>query len=356
VVVNAAEGEPASLKDRTLLQRLPHLVLDGGELAARAVGADELIVGVCDSARAAAQGVAEAIAEREGARGAWAGTHLVTVPSNYVAGQDTALLNYLNGGGATPTFTPPMPAERGVGGRPTLVSNAETFAHLALIARHGPDWFRQLGTPSQPGSTLVTLSGPVANPGVFEIEYGGSLTSLLDAAGGTTAGVRAVLIGGYGGIWIGEQYMSGVTLSDEHLATHGASLGAGVVLLLSAEACPVAETARAARWLADQSAGQCGPCVHGLAAIATTVAELAGGSGEGNASKAVARLASVVRRRGACGHPDGAVSFVLSALHAFAGEFDDHARHGPCDSCLLSGELPLPPSSGPTGRTPMALR
>jgi NADH:ubiquinone oxidoreductase subunit F (NADH-binding) len=343
VVANAAEGEPASLKDRTLTQTLPHLVLDGGQLAAEAVGAEELIVCVCESASASVESMAAAIEERAQLPGARAQMHMIAVPSDYVAGQESALVNYLNTGRATPTFTPPMPFEQGVGRRPTLINNAETLAHIALIARHGSQWFRQLGTPSQPGSALVTLSGPVTNPGVYEIEHGASLSSVIDAAGGTTAPLRAALIGGYSGSWVGGEFLRGLALSDEHLAPHGGSLGAGVVLLLSEDACPVAETARTARWLAGQSSGQCGPCVHGLDALAATVEEIATGAAQGKATQRIARLASLVQRRGACGHPDGAVNFILSALETFAADFADHARHGRCDACMRPGELPLPP-------------
>ncbi|HTZ63614.1 MAG TPA: NADH-ubiquinone oxidoreductase-F iron-sulfur binding region domain-containing protein [Solirubrobacteraceae bacterium] len=342
VVVNAAEGEPASRKDRTLMELLPHLVLDGAELAAQAVGADEIIVCVCETVPASQQSAVTAIDERRRHAGARVRTHLSLVPGHYVAGQESALVNYLGGGAAVPTFTPPLPFERGVRRRPTLVSNAETLAHLALIARHGPEWFRQLGTPSQPGSALVTLSGPVSQPGVYEIEHGASLTSLVDAAGGITSPPRALLVGGYGGSWIGGELLPGVVLSDEHLAAHGATLGAGVLALLSADACAVAETARVARWLADQSSGQCGPCVYGLDAIATGVEELASGVRTGAAAQRVTRLAGLVRRRGACGHPDGAARFVTSALETFAPEFSEHAHNGPCEACTRYSELPLP--------------
>jgi NADH:ubiquinone oxidoreductase subunit F (NADH-binding) len=358
VVVNAAEGEPASLKDRTLMQTLPHLVLDGAQLAAQAVGAEELIVCVCETAQASVEASTHALSERRGMPADSARMHVTAVPGTYVAGQEAALVNHLNGGPAIPTFTPPMVFEQGVRRRPTLVANAETLAHVALIARHGPEWFRRLGTPSQPGSALVTLSGAVAHPGVYEIEHGASLQSLIDAAGGMLATPRALLVGGYGGSWIGGKFLHGVALSDEHLAPHGASLGAGVVLLLSQDACPVAETARVARWLAGQSAGQCGPCVHGLDAIATSVEEIAGGIARANASQRIARLAALVHRRGACGHPDGTARFVTSALDAFGPEFADHARHGPCEGCARPGELPFPvhrPAETPT-REPVSLR
>ncbi len=342
VVVNAAEGEPASLKDRTLMHALAHLVLDGAQLAAEAVGAEELIVCVCESADASIDSAALAVSERERLSSDTARMRVAAVPGHYVAGQESALVNHLNGGPAIPTFAPPMVFQRGVRRRPTLVANAETLAHVALIARHGPEWFRELGTPSQPGSALVTLSGAVAHPGVYEIEHGASLDSLTDAAGGTLGDPRALLLGGYGGSWIGGRFLRGVALSDEHLAPHGACLGAGVVLLLSQDACPVAETARVTRWLAGQSAGQCGPCVHGLDSIASSVEEIAGGLAPANAAQRIARLAALVHRRGACGHPDGVARFVTSALDAFAPELADHARHGPCEDCAHPPQLPLP--------------
>jgi NADH:ubiquinone oxidoreductase subunit F (NADH-binding) len=349
VVANAAEGEPASLKDRTLIEKLPHLVLDGALVAAEAVGADELIVCVCDTAHESMDGIGRAIEERH--RGASAAPspriHLTAVPDHYVAGQESALVNHLNGGPAKPVFTPPMVFEQGVRQRPTLVNNVETLAHLALIARHGASWYRQLGTTSQPGSTLVTLGGPVAHPGVYEIEHGASLASLIEAAGGLTARARGALLGGYAGTWIAAEQLRGVALSKEHLAPHRAALGAGVVLLLSQDACPVAETARVARWLADQSTRQCGPCVHGLDAMAETLEEIAAGLAQANAPRRLDRLASLVARRGACGHPDGTVNLILSSLEAFPAEFTDHARHGPCEGCARPPELPLPPGAVP---------
>jgi NADH:ubiquinone oxidoreductase subunit F (NADH-binding) len=345
VVVNAAEGEPASFKDRTLLQSLPHLVLDGAVLAARAVGAEEIVLCICESTSDAGASVAGALAERERLepRGA-ARIRLVAVPDRYVAGQESALVNHLNGGPALPTLTPPLPFERGVRRRPTLVNNAETLAHVALIARHGPEWFRTIGTPAQPGSALVTLSGPFPYAGVYEIEHGSSLSALLEAAGGARRELRALLVGGYAGTWVDGPLLHGLALSDEHLAPYGASLGAGVVVALSVDACPVAELARVTRWLATQSAGQCGPCVFGLDALATTVEQVAQGAAAAHAERRLAELAALVRRRGACSHPDGASRLVTSALEVFAEELADHARHGPCSGCERPSELPRPRS------------
>jgi NADH:ubiquinone oxidoreductase subunit F (NADH-binding) len=342
VVVNATEGEPASLKDRTLLETLPHLVLDGAVLAARAIGADEAIVCVCESAGVGLERTAQAIGERERLPGRWPRIVLNAAPQGYVAGHESALVNHLNGGAPKPTFSPPMPFERGVRRRPTLVNNAETLAHVALIARHGARWFRELGLSDQPGSTLVTLSGPLAYPGVYEVEYGASLSSLLDAAGGTTRRVRAALFGGYAGAWVDGSLLPQLALSNAHLAPHGASLGAGVVALLSEDACPVAETSRVTRWLARQSAGQCGPCVHGLDALAATFEQICGGVAAKHATRRVEQLATLVSRRGACSHPDGTARFAMSAVDVFAEELADHARHGMCDACGRPSELPFP--------------
>lgn len=342
VVVNATEGEPASMKDRMLLETLPHLVLDGAALTARAIGADEVLVCVCESAGASLERVASAISERSRLRGDWPALTLVAAPEGYVVGHESALVNHLNGGPGKPTFAPPLPFEAGVRRQPTLVNNAETFAHVALIARHGPQWFRRLGMPSQPGSTLVTLSGPLAYPGVYEAEYGASLSSLLDAAGGLTARVRAVLFGGYSGAWVDGRALSGIALSDEHLAAHSASMGAGVIVLLSSDACPVAETARVTRWLARQSARQCGPCLHGLDALADTLGQVAAGAADRDFARRTEQLVGLVQRRGACSHPDGTARFVMSALEVFASELADHAQHGTCEACLRPAELPLP--------------
>jgi NADH:ubiquinone oxidoreductase subunit F (NADH-binding) len=356
VLVNGAEGEPASFKDRTLLQTLPHLVLDGAEVAARAIGAEEIVLAVCDSAADALAGVRGALDERarQPSRSPLR-ARLVAVPNSYLAGQESALVNLVGGGPPRPTFTPPLPFERGVGGRPTFVSNVETLAHIALIARRGSDWFRELGLASQPGSALVTLSGiQLAYPGVYEIEVGSPLSALLDAAGGLQDAPRALLFGGYSGGWVDGSLLRGVALSDEHLAPYGAALGAGVIVLLSPETCPVAELTRLTRWLAAQSTRQCGPCLFGLDTIATTVEQVMRGKAPRDTWRRLAGLGAVVRRRGACTHPDGAVRMLSSALEVFADELSDHARHGPCSACERPSELPRPRAAAKGSRTAAA--
>jgi NADH:ubiquinone oxidoreductase subunit F (NADH-binding) len=347
VVVNAVEGEPASAKDKTLLEALPHLVLDGGALAAQAIGADAAIVCLCEQAATAQSSVTQAIRERPSGADGGLRWHLASVPSRFVAGQESALVNFLSGGPATPSFTPPLPFEYGVRGRPTLVNNPETLAHLALIGRHGPDWFRSLGSTSQPGSTLLTLHGPVAYPGVYEVEHGAPLSSLLEAAGGGAEDIRAVLMGGYAGTWIDGRDLDLLALCDEGLARHGAQVGSGVVILLGESSCGLGETARVVRWLAQEGAGQCGPCTHGLDALAGTLERVLAGEGDAGQRERLAHLISIVEGRGACRHPDATVRLVASTLEVFADELAEHLRYGPCAACAHAGALPIPAARGP---------
>jgi NADH:ubiquinone oxidoreductase subunit F (NADH-binding) len=323
VVANGAEGEPISGKDKTLLAYVPHLVLDGAVLAARAVRARDAIVAVPQFLQPV---VAHAIAERNDGR---ISLQAVAVPDAFVAGEETALVQFLNGGPALPTFTPPRPFERGVRGLPTLVQNVETLAHLGLIARYGPSWFREIGTPEEPGSTLVTLSGAVRNPGVYEVATGYPLATLFADAGGLRSDATAYLVGGYFGTWLPSARE--IVLSDADLARDGAALGARAIVVLPDGTCGVRETARIARYLADESAGQCGPCVHGLDAVATDLEQLLDRTRPVDDHRLRRRL-EVIAGRGACRHPDGAVRLVASALHVFAGDFERHLGGHRCEA------------------------
>ena len=345
VVGNGTEGEPASAKDRLLLGSVPHLVLDGAAVAARAVGADDAIIAFAEGDDRAAESLELALAAR-----AEGGRHrsrrddprieLVPVPDRFVSGQETALVNFLNGGEAKPTFGS-RPFESGVRRAPTLVQNVETLAHLALIARHGPKWFRAVGTAEDPGSALITISGAVDRPGVYEVEHGVPLAEMLRTAG-VTEPLQAVLFGGYFGSWLPTSEIPALTLSPRGLAAAGASFGAGIVVALGRSSCAVAECSRVADYLAVESAGQCGPCVHGLGAFADTFQRLATGTASRDAWRDLTRWGREVPGRGACQYPDGAVRFLTSALRVFADEFADHARHGACDRCRAEPALPTP--------------
>jgi NADH:ubiquinone oxidoreductase subunit F (NADH-binding) len=336
VVVNGAEGEPRSAKDKLLLTMAPHLVLDGALLAAAATGAHQVVVCVDQSAGGALDAVGRALAERAHAEPG-APIRLAAVPSRYVAGEESALVHWLNGGPAVPTRTPPRPYQRGVDGAPTLVDNVETLAHLAQVLRFGPDWFRQLGTAEEPGSALVTVSGAVERPGVYETPIGAPLAELIDGAGGPPSGPRAVLVGGYFGSWLRADQAAAARLSNAGLRGLGAALGCGAVVVLGERSCGLGETARILSWLAGQSAGQCGPCVYGLAAVARAIAALHDGTAGPEAVERLWRWAGQIDGRGACRLPDGAVRLLRSALDVFAADIHDHLRDRSCPS---AGDAP----------------
>jgi len=345
MVANGAEGEPASRKDQALLTRAPHLVLDGAVLSATAVGAGEVILCIKRDASAAVSAAVSAIGERRSSDGVE--VSVVEVPAAYLAGEESALVNYLNTGRAIPTFVPPRPFERGLDGRPTLIQNVETLAHLALIARHGADWFRGLGAPDDPGSTLVTLCGAVAAPGVYEVPSGVSLGELVEHAGGPSTPIRAFLVGGYAGSWLAPERALDQPLDRASRRARRGKLGAGVVVALPATACGVCETARVARFLTEDSAGQCGPCVHGLGSIADALEEISEGTAESGTHLWIEKWAEDVAGRGACGHPDGVVRFVASALSTFRDEVLKHESGTECGGrSSRSWVLPLPEYAG----------
>jgi len=327
VVANGGETEPCSRKDRTLLMMRPHLVLDGIQIAVAAVGATQAFLVVPPAPRRLAQVVRDAIQERLEFGCDRVETVVVVASDAFVAGDETAVIRYLEGEPALPRFRPPLPSEKGWRGRPTLVQNVETLANLALIARFGVEWFREVGTLAEPGTMLMTIGGQVSRPGVYEVAIGTSMRDLL-AAVGSSAESPAILLGGYFGTWIETVSALGCELSVQSLRRVGTGPGAGVLQVLPADICGLAQTHRYASWLARQSAGQWGPCWRGLPAVAdalATVANPGGGSEKGTVER-IRRWCDNIEGRGACHHPDGFVNLVRSGLAVFALELELHAR------------------------------
>ncbi|HEY6747329.1 MAG TPA: NADH-ubiquinone oxidoreductase-F iron-sulfur binding region domain-containing protein [Mycobacteriales bacterium] len=339
VVVNGAAGDPLGEKDAFLVSRLPHLILDGAQVAADAVEARQIMVSVVG--RPGVYDVMErALAERRRAKLDEVPMKLVPAPDRYVTGESSATAQLLSGGSALPVFRPPHTAERGVKGRPTLVQNVETLANLALLARYGSDWFRLVGQPAEPGSLVLTVRGAVAQPAVVEVPVGATVEAALSAVGWLTEPVGAVLVGGCAGRWLPAATALATPLSHAGMAAAGGSLGAGIVIALPDRACGLDETARLARYLADQSAGQCGACLNGLPAIAGALTALATGKGDRSTLARLHRWCGQVAGRGACSHPDGTAGVVESALEVFAEDVERHLS-GWCGR-PLRGILPLP--------------
>lgn len=324
IVVNGSESEPASRKDRVLMRRTPHLVLDGAVAVARATGARRVTVAVHDPGAAAS--LRAAVAERRDAR------HVLirTIVAGFVAGEARAVVRALRGDPATAPGRRTPDTLTG-----TLVSNVETFAQLAVLLRMGPHRFADTGMHAEPGTTLLTVGGAAARPGVVEIPIGTPLGIVL-AASGAAPDPQAVVVGGYHGAWL--RPVAQLRLSREGLAAAGGTFGAGVVLVVDQDTCALGELSRVAGWLAAESARQCGPCRFGLPAVAADVASIAAGR---PLVGAALENAGLIKGRGACAHPEGAARFVTSGLDLLQDETARHLCNGGCGRRVL-GRLPIP--------------
>ena len=315
LIANAAEGEPASRKDATLLGHAPHLVLDGAQLAARAMRAREVVVAVHPPLVPA---VTQAVEERSSYDAVR--TRVLAVPDRYVAGEASALARAAGGGPSLPALHDEPLAVRGLDGRSQVVLNAETLAGLALYLGRGASWYAEVGTVDEPGTLLLTVAGGT----VLEVPVGTPVGAALTAAGVEGDGLQAVLIGGFFGAWLPAPEVLDVPLSHAGLRAAGGTLGAGVVVALTAEECGLRATARVVRYLAGQSARQCGPCLNGLPALSDALDRLAEGRAVPAVVDRIAALCGLVTGRGLCAHPDGTAALVRSALTVFAGDVAAH--------------------------------
>ena len=333
VVVNFAEGEPTSAKDGALAIALPHLVLDGAATCAHAVGARTVHLVLPSERPAVGAALRRAVDERRSSGGEprW---RMHRAAPRFVGGQAQAVLELLAGRENLPVTTWQPAAVRGHRRRPTLLSNAETFAHVAAIARLGARGYCMHGTPGEPGTTLLTLRGDGPAPLVREVPYGTPWRDVLS----DDELARPVLLGGYHGTWAAPGELATRSVARTELAAAGLALGAGVVLPLDEQTCPLRRTAEVVGYLAAESAGRCGPCTRGLPALAAEVAALAAGGGD---PLPIRHLAARVTGRGACAHPDGTARLVTSLLSRFPAEVEAHLRGG------CTTEAVGPPGVGP---------
>jgi NADH:ubiquinone oxidoreductase subunit F (NADH-binding) len=325
VVVNAAEGEPASHKDAALITCSPHVVLDGAAAVAHALGTREVHIVVPSDVPSIRLIVEKALDDRSAA-GERLKVQLHDAAPRFVAGQAQAVLQLLAGRENLPVTAWQPEAVKGHRGRPTLLSNAETFAHLGHLARVGSAGYAAHGTADEPGTTLLTLRGDGWDPEVREVAFGTPLEDVLTGA----EMAQPLLLGGYHGTWLRPQALPGLTVSRKAIADAGATIGAGVMLPLAVGWCPLVRTVALVDYLAGQSAGRCGPCRNGLPAMAEALRALVLGGGP---MRRVEELCGLVVRRGACAHPDGTARLVTSMLKCFPHEVDSHSL-GTCRSGL----------------------
>jgi NADH:ubiquinone oxidoreductase subunit F (NADH-binding) len=333
VVANGSESEPASRKDRLLLERRPHLVLDGAVLAAAAVGARQVFVYVHAEREAVVASLMNAVRERRGLAEARGEANIVvtTGPAGFVTGESSAVVSALSGHAAVPRPRATPAAVSGIHGRPTVVSNVETLAHLALLVRFGADWFRTAGSAGTPGSSLVTLAGGVGHPGlVVEVLAPTRIGDLLTLWAGLRRPPAAVLIGGYGGRWVSGSAAWHAPLDRAQLKRTGVALGCGLIAPLPDDACGLAVTAALLDYLAGQSAGQCGSCVFGLPRLSEDLHAIVEGDATRGDVRRLHEAALTVNGRGGCAHPDGAVSLLETALEVFDDDLRKHLKGRHC--------------------------
>ncbi len=314
LVANGEEGEPASIKDRWLMRRRPHLVLDGALRAAEAIGAAYAFLYISDAW--SAQSLEAALDE-------FGPTPLpvrvVRVAPGYVAGEETAAVRAIGGGPAKPTDKPPRPFEAGVEGRPTLVANVETLANLPAIAR---------GAPAE--TMLLTITGAVARPGLYEVPIGAGLGDALDRAA-PHGGMRGLLMGGFFAGLLTPRARD-LALTHAALRAVGSGLGCGAIIVLGEADCPVAAAGDVMAFFARENAGQCGACVKGTAAMSRAIAALGLGTiGDAELAKLEGWSVSL-RGRGACGTLDGAAQLLATLLRQFPDAIARH-RSAPCAAC-----------------------
>jgi NADH:ubiquinone oxidoreductase subunit F (NADH-binding) len=325
VVANGEEGEPASIKDRWLLRHRPHLILDGLRLAAAMVAADRACVYMSDAE--SARSVEAALAEH--AFGDVA-IEVISVPPGYIAGEETAVTRAINGGPVKPTDKPPRPFQSGVGGRPTLVSNVETLANLPYLQRDGSAEFRSLGTPSSPGTFLVTLTGGGRPPGLYEVPHGLPFRDLLALHGVSPERVQGALLGGYFAGLLDRRVLD-ATLDHETFRGLGSGLGCGAIAVL-ADDCPVAVGASVLAYFDRENAGQCGSCFNGTAAMAAAAGALRDGAATPEDLDRLRRWSVTLRGRGACATLDAATNVAGTLLDQFPQQVAHHLDNA-CEPC-----------------------
>jgi NADH-quinone oxidoreductase subunit F len=325
VVVNADESETGTFKDRILLEWDPLAVLEGAAIAAYACGAERIYIYIRGEYRHAYERLARAVreAERENAfaeelgGGARLSFELRRGAGAYICGEETALLNSIEGKRGEPRSKPPFPVNYGLFGQPTVINNVETLACVPLILTEGADAFRALGTPDSPGTKLFSVSGHVGRPGVYEVPSGTTLRELIDLAGGVRAGhsLRAIQCGGAAATMLSPADLD-LPLSAEGLRPRGATVGSGAVVVLDETANLLDAIRRGAEFFAHESCGQCVPCRIGTQRQVELLARLASGE---DVAGLLGEVADAMRDASICGLGQTAASMVQSGLRQLRG-------------------------------------
>lgn len=340
LIVNGDEMEPGAFKDRLLLEAAPHLVLEGALITAYATHATEAVVLIRDEYRDAHRAIATAIAEAEAANllgrdilgtGFHLHVHLHPSAGRYIVGEETALIEALEGKRAVPRKRPPFPAQSGLHGRPTTVNNVETLAHVPGILAHGAQWFRALSRTEEGGTKLYGVSGRVRRPQLIEAPMGTTARELIDRAGGVSGdGVLRCFQPGGGASGFLEPDDLDVPLDFGHVRAAGSMFGTGTLIVLDRTACPIGLLARHMRFYARESCGWCTPCREGLPWAARILDALEDGGATARDLEVLHMTAAEAGPRGRsfCDLMGGAMAPLATALARFPDLFEAHLGGG----------------------------
>jgi NADH-quinone oxidoreductase subunit F len=343
LVVNADEMEPGTFKDRVLLEGDPHLMVESAIVSAYAIEADVAYIFLRWAYRTAAQRLNKAIAEAREAgylgknilgSGYDLELHLHISAGRYMCGEETGLLNSLEGKRATPRAKPPYPQTSGLWGKPTVVNNVETLCNVPHIVNRGADWFQGLSHTEDGGTKLYGASGKVKRPGVWELPMGTTLGELLEEhAGGMREGLkfRGALPGGASTDFLTSDHLD-VKLDFTHVPQAGSRLGTGTIIVLDDGTCPVAMSANLQKFFAQESCGWCTPCREGLPWGAKLLQAIEEGRGQEGDLETLGFLCEKIGPPGRtfCALAPGAIEPLQSALKYFREDFERHITEKSC--------------------------
>ena len=334
LICNGGEHEPGSRKDIVLMSLYPHSVLEGVLIAAATVGAERSYVYITEEqteAIASMRSAMEEVAVRF--RGVpLCELHCVAGPATYVAGEETATINAIEGREAKPRKKPPYPTVEGLWGRPTLVNNVETLANVPILLRGGAEWFRSVGTDASPGYALITLSNGVRRPGVYEVPYGTSLREIIERWGGGTAdgrAVKAILPGGPSLPFLTAEHLD-TPFDHQALKAAGSGPGCGAIRIWLEGECMVEATLDIAEFFSREQCGQCPACRMETNTFAMALRQLSAGAGGRKSLAQIEKVATYGRGKGLCSLLAMAAAPVLSAVRLFESDFRAHIEHGAC--------------------------